>query len=602
MDTPIRLMPADLAVIGLSLAVVLAIGFVYARYARKGSDQYFLGGRGLSGWANGISNAATAMNSDVAPAYCGLMAATGLYLSWWYLSRFGPALMIGGLLFASFWRRLRLFTAPEFYSLRFGGGVGSAVRGWTAFRSAFIGAVAWTGTGLLGIHKIVGQLLGWEFETTVLVVVPVVFVYVFLSGYKGVVVSDLVQTGIMIAANVVLAAAVLSRFGGPAALGARLAERFGPGVLSVVPPAGDERLGAVAVMAWMIGASIGYGGDIATMGGAVEGQRILACRSGRDAAWMYFTSEIALFLLLVVLTLPALGGILLWPDLHTLAYTPGHDPELIYGRLLREFLTPGFLGIALAGLIASVMSTVSGHLNAGSQVVTADLYAPLVRRRLRDREMIRVGRVSMILILVLGVLVAWRAKSIIAVAIFMLGLASAELSANWAQWWWWRFNRFGRLAATFGGPVLFLAAQAFWTKAHPGAGVFTRGYLATLTGIALTTGLWVVVTLATPPDDMETLKAFYRRARPLGFWGPVRLACEAAPPPAPRFAILGGFLLAALGSTAVALMIFGLSTLYVGRYLKAAAFIGAFLILGALFLKGFDRYFKAVLADRPTAS
>jgi hypothetical protein len=46
------------------------------------------------------------MNSDVAPAYCGLMAAAGLYLAWWYLSRFGLALFIGGILFAAFWRLL----------------------------------------------------------------------------------------------------------------------------------------------------------------------------------------------------------------------------------------------------------------------------------------------------------------------------------------------------------------------------------------------------------------------------------------------------------------------------------------------------------------
>ena len=34
--------------------------------------------------------------------------------------------------------RLRLFTAPEYYSLRYGGSIASVVRVWTASRSAFI--------------------------------------------------------------------------------------------------------------------------------------------------------------------------------------------------------------------------------------------------------------------------------------------------------------------------------------------------------------------------------------------------------------------------------------------------------------------------------
>jgi Na+(H+)/acetate symporter ActP len=68
----------DVLIILVSLAVVLAVGLYYYRFARRSSENYFLGGRNLPGWANGISYAATAMNSDVAPAYCGLMAATGL--------------------------------------------------------------------------------------------------------------------------------------------------------------------------------------------------------------------------------------------------------------------------------------------------------------------------------------------------------------------------------------------------------------------------------------------------------------------------------------------------------------------------------------------
>lgn len=591
----------DIIIILASLAVVLAVGFYYYRFSRKSSENYFLGGRGLPGWANGISLAATAMNSDVAPAYCGLMAATGLYLGWWYLSRFGLAFFVAGILFAPFWRRLRLFTAPEYYSLRYGGSIGSVMRVWTASRSAFIGAVAWTGTGILGIHKIAGQLFHWKLTTTILIVIPFVFFYVYLSGYKGVVTTDIIQSLIMIAANIMLAVAVLDYFGGPVVLGKKLVSAFGPAVVGSFPPPGNERLGIMALLAWVLGTSIGAGGDISSAGGPAEGQRILSCKSERDAAWMYFTTEIALFILLVILTLPALGGILLWPDLHTLAYTPGHDPELIYGRMLAQFLRPGFLGFVLAGLIASVMSTVSANLNASGQVVANDVYRYIFHKNASERQMIRAGRVVMAVICGLAVIISLKAQTIFRVAVFMLGISSAELLANWAQWWWWRFNRYGRLAATFGGPLIFLGAQLFWANIIKVKSMFTVGYLATLTGIVLTTILWIIVTLSTKPDDPELLKNFYRRARPMGFWGPVKKACSQDGVLEPRRPIIRGFLLSGLGFSAVALLMLGVSNFYVGKFGLGAAMIVGFIVLGAFFLRAFHRYFADISASSALA-
>src|SRR5256885_6016705 len=99
------------------------------------------------------------LNADVAPAYSGLAAVTGLFICWWYLSRFGIAFFLGAVLFAVFWRRLNLFTTPEFYELRFGGTASSVIRTWVALRSSLIAMVAWSGTGLLAMHKIAQPVL-----------------------------------------------------------------------------------------------------------------------------------------------------------------------------------------------------------------------------------------------------------------------------------------------------------------------------------------------------------------------------------------------------------------------------------------------------------
>src|SRR5690606_41697352 len=89
------------------------------KFAAGSMENFFLGGRKVPGWLNGVSYSAALVSPDAATGYGGLAAVTGAFISWWYLSRFGLALFLAGVLFAFFWRRLNLFTSLEFYDLRF---------------------------------------------------------------------------------------------------------------------------------------------------------------------------------------------------------------------------------------------------------------------------------------------------------------------------------------------------------------------------------------------------------------------------------------------------------------------------------------------------
>ena len=432
----VRLQALDYAVMAAYMAVLVAMGLMLRRRAGKDLEGYFLAGRKIPGWLNGCSYAATCLNADVAPAYCGMTVITGAFICWWYFSRFGLALMIGGVLFAVLWRRLSIMTSPEFYELRFSGTPAVAIRTWVALRSAFVAVVAWTGAGLLGMHKVAQPMLGWDLWTTFAVVVPIILFYVLLSGYVGVVISDFFQTLVIIGASLTLMWAVLADFGGPVGLHDALVRAFGEGVVSWHPPMHHELLGVLGVVAWTIGTAVGYGGDAAPMSGAMEGQRILSSRNASEAAKMYVWTQVILFLMLALITLPALGAAVRWPGLRDGSI----DKELAYGMLLGHYLPPGLLGLAVSGILASIMSTVSSNMNFGAQVFLNDVYKRSLVKQASDRHYLMVGRMVAVSIVVLAMLVATVAQNVIDIAVFMLGLASAELTANWAQWWWWRFN------------------------------------------------------------------------------------------------------------------------------------------------------------------
>jgi solute:Na+ symporter, SSS family len=555
----VRLQALDYAVMAAYMAVLVAMGLMLRRRAGKDLEGYFLAGRKIPGWLNGCSYAATCLNADVAPAYCGMTVITGAFICWWYFSRFGLALMIGGVLFAVLWRRLSIMTSPQFYELRFSGTPAVAIRTWVALRSAFVAVVAWTGAGLLGMHKVAQPMLGWDLWTTFAVVVPIILFYVLLSGYVGVVISDFFQTLVIIGASLTLMWAVLADFGGPVGLHDALVRAFGDGVVSWHPPMHHELLGVLGVVAWTIGTAVGYGGDAAPMSGAMEGQRILSSRNAAEAAKMYVWTQVILFLMLALITLPALGAAVRWPGLRNGSI----DKELAYGMLLGHYLPPGLLGLAVSGILASIMSTVSSNMNFGAQVFLNDVYRRSLVKQASDYHYLMVGRIVAASIVVLAMLVASIARSVIDIAVFMLGLAAAELTANWAQWWWWRFNGKARFAASFGGPLLFLFNQLVVFRYFVDAGPASV-YLVVFTSMAATTVLWVAVARFTKPEPEEKLIEFYRRARPMGAWGPVPK--KAGLEPVGWSPVVRGLGIAATGSVMVGAAIVALSCAYIGRW------------------------------------
>ncbi len=585
----------DAGIVGVYLIGSFAIGILASRVLRsgsKGEDGYYLAGRKVPGWVNGISYAVTAMNSDVAPAYCGFTVVVGLSAAWLYLSRFGLAMMLIAMLFAVRWRQLKINTGPEFLSLRFGGGLGTFSRVYLSLYSVVVGMIPWIGAGLLGVHMIFGPIFGIEHKaTTLLLVLPILIVYVWVSGYTGVLVTDVLQTMIILLANAILLFAVLWQFGGPTQLADAVQTALpehASDALSILPVPGHPVMSPLLVLAWTLVSTIGVGGNV-----NIDGQRMMSCRSAVDAAKVGIWGQLALFAMLLLLTLPTLGAIANHPEMYTA--TPA-EREAVYGIMLHDYLPVGLLGVALAALLASVMSTIDSQLNYGSQTLVNDVVRQF-KPDLSQRVAVQIGRVLILVILAMGVVVMYASESLIGIAILLAGMFGSSLVFGWGQWWWWRVNIWSWCTATLGGPIVYFAlgfalkAWPLWqAKLEEGEAVAQgMGMLQAVIAMAATTSLWIIVTLVTPPQDMATLKAFYRRAKPMGAWGPVRRALEAEGdcPETPRGLIVGGMAAAVMGAVWITLAVLAISELVVGEYLVAVLLGGGAVITALLFKQAF---------------
>lgn len=180
--------PVDAAIVAFYLLASFGFGLFATRFLKSDGEQseedYYLAGRKVPGWVNGISYAVTLMNADVAPAYCGMAVVVGLPVAWFYISRFGLGLLIAAMLFAIRWRQLGIATGPEFFTLRFGGQSASWVRMYTSVYSVIIGMIPWIGAGMLGVHMIFGPIFGIEDKAvTLAIVLPILVAYVWTSGF-----------------------------------------------------------------------------------------------------------------------------------------------------------------------------------------------------------------------------------------------------------------------------------------------------------------------------------------------------------------------------------------------------------------------------------
>jgi SSS family solute:Na+ symporter len=109
-----------------------------------------------------------------------------------------------------------------------------------------------------------------------------------------------------------------------------------------------------------------------------------------------------------------------------------------------------------------------------------------------------------------------------------------------------------------------------------------------LTTVGITTLVWIVVTLITPPEAPATLAAFYRRTRPPGpGWRRVAAALPDVPPSDERLATQ--FANWIMGCTLIYAALFGVGHIVFGRWAWGAGLLLLAVVMGAVISRNLSR-------------
>jgi hypothetical protein len=111
---------------------------------------------------------------------------------------------------------------------------------------------------------------------------------------------------------------------------------------------------------------------------------------------------------------------------------------------------------------------------------------------------------------------------------FVLELGAGTGIVYLLRWYWWRINAWSEISAMATALVTSFALR--WVVPFSGSGPVLFAKTA-VTTTAITTLVWIIVTLVTSPESESKLLDFYRKVRPdVRGWRPVaRLVPDVAP-------------------------------------------------------------------------
>jgi SSS family solute:Na+ symporter len=521
----------DYSIIATYICMTIFIGIYISKKASQNINGYFLGGNELKWYYLGLSNASGMFDISGTMWMVYLLFIYGLkslYIPWLWPAFNQIFLMV----FLSIWlRRSGAMTGAEWIRFRFGDGLGARLSHIVVVIFALVGVLGFLAYSFIGIGKFAAGFMPFQLALDPhmnevaygLILTAITTLYVVKGGMYSVVITEVVQFFIMTVACVAIGIIAISQ--------------VSPEMIKAVVPDGWQSL----AVGWELNVDwsnildsantkieedgysmfsiflmlVLFKGILQSMAGPAPNydmQRILSARTPIEAAKMSWIVSLVLLVprYMMITGLAVLALVYFMDDLAAMG--PDVDFEQILPFALANYVPTGLLGLVLAGLLATFMSTFAATTNAAPAYIVNDIYKRYINDNASDKTYVRLSYVVSIVFVVLGTTIGLFIPSLNELILWLVSaLYGGYTAANVLKWYWWRFNGFGYFfGMTTGlvaaGPLMFIDISPL--NAFPF--LFGLCLLASVLG-----------SIFTKADDMEVLKHFYLITRPWGFWKPV---------------------------------------------------------------------------------
>ncbi|MCP4216103.1 MAG: sodium:solute symporter family protein [bacterium] len=369
----------QLIIISIYFGLLLLAGWLTKKYTKTSTD-YLIAGRNLGvtlctvsiigEWLGGMSTVGTAEK-----AY-----ATGFFPIWYNIST-AVGMALFGFLLAAVYRKSNVHTVGEMMEKLYSRHVRIIVS--FCFVTAFI---ILTYIQLQTVGGVAAQVLDVGYSTAVVISGVLIIIYVFFGGMRSIALTNLIHVILLYTTLVTIFIIVLVKMGGYGGLFEKLAE--------VLPLAKVEAFknpfsqGYGKVLSWILG------GILAGFASQASIQPVFAARDIKTAKRSAYLS--ALFIAPVGILVSTLAMAV------RTGYFGGLPPTtketLPYLLMNPDFLPPWLSGLAMAGILAAILSTVAPVMFAVSTILTRDIYFLVFNTKASDKKLLHVSRGMVIVI------------------------------------------------------------------------------------------------------------------------------------------------------------------------------------------------------------
>lgn len=456
----------DIIITGLYILGIVIIGLwsgirhQHKNKNKNAAGEYFLAGKTLRWPTIGLALFATNISCVHLVSLAQSGFDTGLLNgNFEWMASF--TLILLSLFFVPFYIRSGVTTLPDFLEKRYD----RASRDWLAFVSVISAIIIHIAFSLLAGGIVLQTLFGVDMYTSVIIISLLTALYTVAGGLTAVVVTESIQTIVLLAGAVIMCIAAWVKMGGWEPMVDVLQQHGEMSKLSMMRPHGDS-----SGMPWY-SVFLGYPvlGIWYWCADQTIVQRVLGAKDQDHARVGSLFCGFIKILPVFIFVLPGLfayalsqKGLLDVSALQTMVDGKQVvNSKGVYTLMITQLIPKGLVGVLVAALLSGLMSQISGALNSISTLVSYDIYKRY-KPQATDKQLVKTGKIA--------------AGVAMLVSLFMLPLLNSYESI---------FNGLNDIIAHIAPPItcVFLLG-IFWKKASAESSKLTL-WLGSLLGVVI---------------------------------------------------------------------------------------------------------------------
>lgn len=412
----------DYLIVVVYLVILFVIGFRASFSGKKKTgDSLFLADKSL-GWGSiGFNMWGTNVGPSMLLAFASVGYTTGIVAVNfdWYAFLF---LFLLAVVFAPRYLAAKVSTMPEFMGKRYG----DSTQDILAIYALIKILISWLSLGLFAGGFLVRQILGIPMWQSIIVLVTFAGIFTFAGGLKAIAKVNIFQMLLLIGVSLTLSILGIMKVGGLSNVFHGVPSDF----WNLIRPASDPKYPWVAILlGYPVSAIAFFCTDQAMVQSVLGARNLEQGQMGVNfIGWLKILS-LPLFILTGVLCY------ILFPNLK--------DPNEAYMTMVTNLFPSGMNGLVIVVLIAVLVGTIGSSLNALSTVFTMDVYVKKINPGATNKEIIRMGRLTVVIGCVFAVLMVLAIDNIKGLNLFdvfqsVLGFIAPPLSVVFLLSVFWR--------------------------------------------------------------------------------------------------------------------------------------------------------------------